>query len=259
MVVAFVHPMHPSFAYAPRHRGACSPCFTQPIIFGTMSLLATGLDALYSNSPYQPSDSEGACWKTCFDKIHQSGSVRKGRSGSGPCGCNPCGCDASGGSASSTVRDALAAEKKEQSTKRRLDLSTSRIESTKDGVLIIVAAPGVSPSDVVVEFVENTLIVKGETTKGSEVYCTDVKIMLPRQLDPDSAKCTHADGALNITLAKKAPTRVVITPTVRRQDDDADKRQENLTDATAEDSSEGEWEPLAADLHKRVSPAKDVD
>ena len=304
MVVAFVHPMHPMHhAFAPMRRSTCSPCFGPSpflvaflaalflptilrvalfffgcalhfaIVFGTVTLVTKAICALCADDMWlscHDQESLKKCFaaakmKSCFEAMQREASAKKKESSKGPCGCDPCGCGPSGGSAGSTVREALAEEKKtEKIAKRRTDLSTSRVEPTTEGVRIVVAAPGVSPSDVVVEFVEHTLIVKGETAKGADVYCADVQIMLPRQLDLASAQCTHADGALTITLAKKMPTRIVVTPTTTTTP--AAQRQEAVVanethdeaavDAKADESSEGEWEPLSADqLRQRPGAA----
>merc|ERR1719198_514720 len=126
------------------------------------------------------------------------------------------------------------------------DLSSARVEETSDGIRVTVCAPGVKPEDLEVAWVDQTLRVKGSTARSNEVFTVDRHIVTPRQIDPDSAKCTHAHGVLTITLARKASKKIpvnadiqVVTATtatpVAEAVSEADKDVEVLHE------SEGEW------------------
>merc|ERR1719502_1271019 len=111
---------------------------------------------------------------------------------------------------SGTVREALAKEAAGKGGPlRRLDLSSANIEATADGVRLIVAAP--------------------------------------RAIDLATAHCTHIDGALTITLKKKAAKRIPVTAEVLKVVTAPIDAEAVETEAAAgESASEGEWEPLEA-------------
>lgn len=95
------------------------------------------------------------------------------------------------------------------------DLSSARVEETSDGIRVTVAAPGVKPEDLEVTWVDQTLQIKGSTARGNEVFTVDRHIVASRQIDPDSAKCTHADGVLTITLARKASKKIPVNADIQ--------------------------------------------
>lgn len=137
---------------------------------------------------------------------------------------------------------------------RRHDLSSARLETTPEGIKVVVAAPGVAPTDLDVSVVEHSLRVKGETKRGVDVFCVDHQIVPPRHVDVNTAKCTHADGEVTIVLSKKIGKRIPIAAAAPAPADE----QASTTEAVDQDGaieaavrevtgegSEGEWEPLA--------------
>merc|ERR1719263_1107478 len=94
------------------------------------------------------------------------------------------------------------------------DLSSVRLEETNDGIRVIVAAPGVKPEDLEVTWVDQTLQVKGCTETNGEAFAVDRHIVTPRQIDPNTAKCTHAHGVLTITLERKASKKIPVNAEV---------------------------------------------
>merc|ERR1712146_294328 len=86
-----------------------------------------------------------------------------------------------------------------------------------------------------------TLHMGGETVRGSEAYVVEKKIGLPFPLDLDTAECTHADGALTVTLKKKAAKKIPVTVAVADNEhvkgDDAGEP--NTKEGEASSSSEG--------------------
>merc|ERR1719263_1958609 len=90
------------------------------------------------------------------------------------------------------------------------DLSSVRLEDTNDGVRVIVAAPGVKPEDLEVTWVDETLQIKGCTERSSEVFTVDRRIVMPRQIDQDTAKCSHENGVLTVALERKAAKRIPV-------------------------------------------------
>merc|ERR1719164_208792 len=106
-----------------------------------------------------------------------------------------------------TPEVASEAAKKE----RRHDLSMVRLETTFEGVKLVVSAPGVAPSDLDVSVVEHSLRIKGETKRGADVFCCNRHIVPPRHVDVNTAACTHADGEVTVMLSKKVGRRIPVT------------------------------------------------
>merc|ERR1712196_636047 len=96
-----------------------------------------------------------------------------------------------------------------------------RLEESSDGVQVIIGAPGVKQEDFDVVQGDHTLHVKGETAHGTDVFCVDRHIVLSRQVDLDTALCTHSNGVLTITLkrkeGKRIPVKAVTARTRRRK------------------------------------------
>merc|ERR1719164_333464 len=160
-----------------------------------------------------------------------------------PCACDPCACDPC--DSKSTVREELA--KKETKTRRRVDLSAGRVETTVDGFRLVLAAPGVKPDDLAVTFVDQTLHVKGETARGDSVYCIETQWTAPSSIDLSTAAVTHADGALTVTLKKKAAKRIPVTAEAAVKvvaSEPVEPEEPEVEAKTSNESSEGEWEPL---------------
>jgi len=146
---------------------------------------------------------------------------------------------------SGTVREELAKEAAgKDAPLRRHDLSSGSIEATTDGVRLIVAAPGVKPDDLEVTFVDQTLHIKGETVRGADVYSVETQWTAPRTIDLSTAHCSHIDGALTITLKKKAAKRIPVSAEVLKVvTESIDKEVEETEGAAGKSEFEG-WEPL---------------
>lgn len=172
--------------------------------------------------------------KSCFAKMKAAAQKAKACD---PCACDPC-------DSKSTVREELA----KKATKTRVDLSSGRVETTADGFRLVLAAPGVKPDDLAVTFVDQTLHIKGETARGDSVYCIETQWTAPSSVDLSTATVTHADGALTITLQKKAAKRIPVTAeaAVKVVAAEPVETEEPAAEAktSSGESSEGEWEPL---------------
>merc|ERR1719198_413176 len=113
------------------------------------------------------------------------------------------------------MKAANASAQSDKNAPTSRDLSTATIEETSDGIRVTVSAPGIKPEDLEVTWVDQTLQVKGSTARSNEVFTVDRHVITPRQIDPDSAKCTHADGVLTITLARKASKKIPINADIQ--------------------------------------------
>jgi len=196
------------------------------------------------------------------DDEDDDGETRKSKSSGMSARCPAAACFARMKAHAQQARAATqsACDKPEAATtakkERRHDLSTARLETTSEGVKVIVSAPGVAPSDLDVSVVEHSLRIKGETKRGVDVFCVSRHIVPPRHVDVNTAACTHADGEISIALSKKVGRRIPVTaaatPTTA-EDDEPATTDEALKDAATQaairevtgEGSEGEWEPLA--------------
>jgi len=89
------------------------------------------------------------------------------------------------------------------------------VHETKDGIQLQVELPGVKQEDIQVSMVGDTLTLKGERKRETEVkednyhriersYGTFQRsIVLPSVVDPNRVKATYRDGVLEIQLPKK--------------------------------------------------------
>ncbi len=89
------------------------------------------------------------------------------------------------------------------------------VHETKEGFLLQVELPGVKQEDIQVSMVGDTLTLKGERKRETEVkedsyhriersYGTFQRsIVLPSVLDPNRVKATYREGVLEIQLPKK--------------------------------------------------------
>jgi len=131
-------------------------------------------------------------------------------------------------------------------SRRRFDLSSARLVMTDDGARVTVSAPGVQPADLEVNVLEHTLHVTGETTINGDVFCVDRKIPAPRGVELDTAKATHENGELVVTMTRKAGKRIPVNT-----DAPVDKRAPEAAEVQAEAqpaaADSDEWEPLAKD------------
>jgi len=169
-------------------------CFLAPVIyfgcvFGTMALVASLMNDVCEDGDDRNQNSSAK--SDCFKKM-AFGHWR----------------------AKMKAANASAQSDKNAPTSHR-DLSTATMEETSDGIRVTVAAPGVKPEDLEVTWVDQTLQVKGSTARSNEVFTVDRHIVTPRQIDPDSAKCTHAHGVLTITLARKASKKIPVNAEVQ--------------------------------------------
>merc|ERR1712146_355812 len=102
---------------------------------------------------------------------------------------------------------------------------------------------GVKPEHLDVSIVDESIHIMGETTRGSESFVIDRRIRMPRNVDADSAECTHENGVLTLTLKRKAGKRI-------RVNAEAVVTSEPVA-ADAAEFSEGEW------VEKDASTKKD--
>jgi len=89
------------------------------------------------------------------------------------------------------------------------------VHETKEGLLLQVELPGVKQEDIQVSMVGDTLTLKGERKRETEVkedsyhriersYGTFQRsIVLPSVVDPNRVKATYREGVLEIQLPKK--------------------------------------------------------
>jgi len=114
----------------------------------------------------------------------------------------------------STVREELAKQpstvREELAKQPRRDLSTVRVEEKPDKVRVVLAMPGVRASDVAVSVLARELRVAGESSRDGATYFVDRRIVLPYDVDTDSAQATHAHGEMTIEFQRKAGTRIVV-------------------------------------------------
>lgn len=89
------------------------------------------------------------------------------------------------------------------------------IHETKDSILVQVELPGVKQEDIEISIVGDTLTLKGERKRETEVKEDQYhrierssgsfqrSILLPSVVDPNRVKATYRDGVLEIQLPKK--------------------------------------------------------
>jgi HSP20 family protein len=89
------------------------------------------------------------------------------------------------------------------------------IHETKDNILLQVEVPGVKQEDIHVSVEDNTLTLKGERKRETEVKEDQYhrversyghferRILLPSEVDSDRVKAAYRDGVLEIQLPKK--------------------------------------------------------
>lgn len=118
-----------------------------------------------------------------------------------------------------SAADPKASEKEaaQPASQRHLDLSSiqlvTRTEDTNDeGLLmnLVVAAPGVRAADLSVGVVDRYLHITGESTKGTDTFCVDRRILVPQDADMDTIKATHADGTLTLVIKRKVARRIEV-------------------------------------------------
>jgi len=136
---------------------------------------------------------------------------------------------------------------------RRRDLSSVSVAESTDGVRVLVAAPGLKPEDLSVSVVDDKILVKGESKKADgEVYVVDRTIVPSRRVDLDSVSCSHADGVLTLSLARKAAKHIPVTKGVAVAEEQEVPVVDAAAPVAADPDSEGEWiDPAGA--------AKDVE
>jgi len=106
------------------------------------------------------------------------------------------------------------AAKNDEKPRRRVDLSSVHVVETlgEESLSVIIATPGVRNEDLHVSFVDSVCFVKGESTKGSDVFRVDRRIVLPQgKYDGETASATHADGTLTLVFNKRAAKRIPVT------------------------------------------------
>lgn len=106
------------------------------------------------------------------------------------------------------------ATKSDDKPSRRVDLSSVHVAETPgdENLTVVVAAPGVRNEDLDVSVVDNLVTIKGESTKGSDVFRVGQRIVLPQgRYDGEAASATHTDGALTLVFKKRASKRIPVT------------------------------------------------
>lgn len=120
--------------------------------------------------------------------------------------------------------------------------------------------------DLDVSVVENVCTVKGESTKGSDVFRVERRIVLPQGMyNGETASATYSDGTLTLVFKKRAAKRVPVTVEARgvgrapRAEEEAppaplaeDTFEHQEVKATTEDAhkSEDDWESLEGEKQK---------
>jgi len=158
------------------------------------------------------------------------------------------------------------AAKNDDKPRRRVDLSSMYVVETlgEENLTVIVAAPGVRNEDLDVSVVENVCTIRGESTKGSDVFRVERRIVLPQGMyDGETASATHSDGTLTLVFKKRAAKRVPVTveaargKAARAEEEEAPPLAEDTFEhqevkVTTEDAhkSEDEWESLEGEKQK---------
>lgn len=278
----------PPLRYAHRRMPSCSPsaCFASPFFFFAALFLAPMIfrmiffvlinlaffGAIFGMSNLAVKAVSFLCddelsWGCC--STNETKSTPGSRPEARKCPCPMAACFAKMKSAcvekdacashgkTSTVRETL----KSASPTRR-DWSSVRVDKSDESMIrLVVAAPGVKPSDIEVSVVNETLIVKGESSRGeTEVFCVDRQFASSGNADLDTASCTHEDGVLTIILQRKASKRIPVMPVAEAASeatqmvDPQPTLQSAAQTPIADDelaseqplvSSEDEWVPLA--------------
>lgn len=161
----------------------------------------------------------------------------------------------------STKEEATSSSEHQQAKHRCLDLSCiRRFQTTLDDesdeanmITLVVAAPGVSSEDMEISVVDHVLSIKGETSKGSDVFSIDRRIALPQGADPDSASATMSDGMVTIVFKRKVGKRIAVLKTrkapaapspVPEEEEKDEVSKKSMATEPAVTKSEDEWEPL---------------
>jgi len=155
------------------------------------------------------------------------------------------------------------AAKNDEKPRRRVDLSSVYVVEPlgEENLAVVVAAPGVRNEDLDVSVVENVCTVKGESTKGSDVFRVERRIVLPQGMyDGETASATHSDGTLTLVFKKRAAKRVPVTVEAARGVGKAPRAAPLAEDTfehqevkmTTEDAhkSEDDWESLEGEKQK---------
>lgn len=112
---------------------------------------------------------------------------------------------------------------------RKIDLAhhglapTARTHTTEAAHVVTLPAPGFAPDDVTVDVHDRTLTIVGKNKRKR----VEVSLVLPRDADPEAAKCEVADGLITVHVNKRpkpTPTHVAIGTTIASEsesDDDA--------------------------------------
>jgi len=96
----------------------------------------------------------------------------------------------------------------------RIDTSPPRLEDKGTHYALALSAPGVAPSDLMIEANDDVLTIKGETVLTGFTHFVNHTITTPSDADADAATASSTDGLLVVTLPKKAaaaPKRIEVS------------------------------------------------
>ena len=125
----------------------------------------------------------------------------------------------------------------------RFDTTQPRLQDTPTSYALHVNAPGVQPSDLVINAIDGRLTVKGETSSAQHTHFVNYTVALPHDVDVDAASATSADGLVVVTLPKRAavePARIAVSNVAEEEEerelngeaieDDDDEARSTLSD-----------------------------
>lgn len=93
-------------------------------------------------------------------------------------------------------------------TRRVTDVGRLGVYATTDSAYqLTVGIPGVKQDDLSVAAEGTTLLVRGETAVGDNVFSADRRYEFPHDANVDEATATHRDGVLMFTVPKRAPSK----------------------------------------------------
>jgi len=121
-------------------------------------------------------------------------------------------------------------------------------EQQKD-IKMVLAAPGVRPSDIKVAIIDRDIKIQGETKKDEGLFVIERTIHVPRIADVDTLQVTSADGMLTLTMrpkvSKRVPIHVEVSSGHEGQPSTSSTSKKSDDHESTEPKSSDEWEPLA--------------
>jgi len=110
---------------------------------------------------------------------------------------------------------------------------------------LTVAAPGVKPSDILIEASRTTLSIHGETSRGQSSFSIHRTYKLPTNVNVSAAIATHVDGLLSVRLPTR-PAEAATTITIHKAEKEAEaeaeaETKELSTKTVEEEVKENSW------------------